>query len=314
MLASEAAQQIAVAFAGGEESEQQGRRITWTETKPASESKPLAAILDSIASGVMARVHLPDGAATVIAAYVAFCYVFEHWPIRPLLAISSPVKQCGKTTLLDLLGMLIPRAYETGGITAAALFRMIAAYRPILLLDECDQWLKGAGAKSEKAGDLIACINAGWRMGGEVARCVGDEHEPRGFPVDTPKILAGIGDFPDTIADRAIILTLERKPADMRLVSVRADRPVGADIRAQLSRWAADHGDTFAAADPDTGQWTNRAGDNWRPLFAVGGPGGRHLARTHPGRGRGRDGPGCRANRERRSQDDAPHGLPHRLR
>ena len=85
MLAGEAAQQIAVAFASSsaEPEQQQGRRITWTETKPATEPKPLAAILDSIVSGVTARMHLPDGAAVVIAAYVAFCYVFEKWPIRP---------------------------------------------------------------------------------------------------------------------------------------------------------------------------------------------------------------------------------------
>ena len=269
MLASESAEQIGIAFASGDEPDQQGRRIKWSETKPAESPQPLAVILDRIVSGVTARVFLPAGAADVIACYVAFCYVFELWPIRTLLAISSPVKQCGKTTLLDLIAMLIPRAYETGGITAAALFRMIEAHRPILLLDECDQWLHGAGAKSEKAGELIACINQGWRIGGEVARCVGDEHEPRGFRVDTLKILSGIGDFPDTVADRAVILTLERKPADLRLISVRADRPVGAETRAQLTRWAGDCGDMFAGHDPDMGQWTNRAADNWRPLFAV---------------------------------------------
>ena len=269
MLASESAEQIGIAFASGDEPDQQGRRIHWTETKPADSPQPLAVILDRIGSGVTERIYLPDGAADVIACYVALCYVFEHWPIRPLLAISSPVKQCGKTTLLDLIAMLIPRAYPTGGITAAALFRMIEAHRPTLLLDECDQWLHGAGAKSEKAGELIACINQGWRVGGEVARCVGDEHEPRGFRVDTLKILFGIGDFPDTIADRAVILSLERKPGDLELVSVRADRPIGAETRAQLTRWAADSGDTFAGSDPAMGRWTNRAADNWRPLFAI---------------------------------------------
>ena len=270
MLVSESAEQIGIAFASGDEPEQQGHSITWTDIKPAESPQPLAVILDRIVSGVTERVYLPDGAADVIACYTALCYVFEYWPIRPLLAISSPVKQCGKTTLLDLIAMLIPRAYPTGGITAAALFRMIEAHRPILLLDECDQWLRGAGSKSEKAGELIACINQGWRVGGVVARCVGDEHEPRGFRVDTLKILSGIGDFPDTVADRAVILTLERKPADLCLVSVRADRPVGSETRAQLTRWAVDCGDTFAGQDPDMGRWTNRAADNWRPLFAIG--------------------------------------------
>ena len=270
MLASEAAEHLKAAFAGvGDEAELQGHRIEWTAIKPTDDPKPLASILDSIVSGVTARIYLPDGAADVVATYVSYCYVFDHWPIRPLLAVSSPVKQCGKTTLLDLLMMLIPKAYEAGGITAAALFRMIAAHRPVLLLDECDQWLHGAGAKSEKAGDLIACINAGWKVGGVILRCVGDEHETRGFPVDTPKILAGIGDFPDTVSDRSVLLTLERKPGDLHLESVRADRPIGAEIRAQLARWALDHGTTFAEQDPPMGRWTNRAADNWRPLFAV---------------------------------------------
>ena len=271
MLASEAAEQIGAAFAGvGDETELQGHRIEWIAVKPTDAPKPLSSILDSIVSGVTARIYLPAGAADVVAVYTAYCYVFDHWPIRPLLAISSPVKQCGKTTLLDLLMMLVPKAYEAGGITAAALFRMIAAHRPILLLDECDQWLHGAGAKSEKAGDLIACINAGWKVGGVILRCVGDEHETRGFPVDTPKILAGIGDFPDTIARTVQFFLLSNGSRVIcALESVRADRPIGAEIRAQLVKWASDHGTIFAEQDPPMGRWTNRAADNWRPLFAV---------------------------------------------
>ena len=113
--------------------------------------------------------------------------------------------------------MHLPKPYQLASITPATFFRMADQYRPQFLLDEADRWLRAAEKGSERGADLLASLNAGWRIGGKVARQVpsGDGWVTRGFRCDVPKVLAGIGDFPDTVADRSIIVTMERKPAGL---------------------------------------------------------------------------------------------------
>jgi putative DNA primase/helicase len=43
--------------------------------------------------------------------------------ISPRLAITSPERRCGKTTLLDLLGTLVARPLSTMSIKAAGVLR-----------------------------------------------------------------------------------------------------------------------------------------------------------------------------------------------
>ena len=183
----------------------------------------------------------------------------------PGLAISSPTKGCGKSLLLDVISVFVERPFDSSTVTPAAIFRTIEAAHPTMLLDEADQWMK-----NDATGEKTAILNAGHRRGGSATRCVGEDYEPRRFRVDSPRAIAGIGDFmPPTIADRSIIITLEKKPRGARLASFRSDRHPAPELRGQLKRWAEDHGHEFAAHDPDMGEVVNREADNWRPLYGV---------------------------------------------
>jgi hypothetical protein len=57
-------------------------------------------------------------------------------------------------------------------------------------------------------------LNAGNRRGMVIPRCVGEGNELRDFSIYGPKLLAGIGRLPDTIADRCVFILLKRKRAD----------------------------------------------------------------------------------------------------
>ena len=219
----DARQIVNLAFRG--EDDLTGQGIDWPRIEPAETAAPLGDILDGIAAACRERVYLPAGAVEVVTAWIAWCYVFERSPVRPSLVITSPVKGCGKTTLLDFLEMHLPKPYQLASITPATFFRMADQYRPQFLLDEADRWLRASENGSERGADLLASLNAGWRIGGKVARQVpsGDGWVTRGFRCDVPKVLAGIGDFPDTVADRSIIVTMERKPAGYAFV----ERPHG---------------------------------------------------------------------------------------
>ncbi|MGC6527187.1 MAG: hypothetical protein ACON45_03850 [Paracoccaceae bacterium] len=72
----------------------------------------------------------------------------------PHLYIQSLTKGSGKTTVLELVEAWSCRSFTCANITTAALFRVIEAHRPTLLLDEVDRYL----AANE---ELNGVMNAG---------------------------------------------------------------------------------------------------------------------------------------------------------
>src|SRR5262249_19127574 len=99
--------------------------------------------------------------------------------------------------------------------TEAVLFRGIHHLKPTMLLDETDAIFKdGRGGPSEKQEGLRAILNAGYRKGALVPRCIGTSNELELFDVFCPKSMAGIGHLPQTLEDRAVCIRLTRRTSD----------------------------------------------------------------------------------------------------
>jgi putative DNA primase/helicase len=191
-------------------------------------------------------------------------HVFEAFYISPRLAIVSPEKRCGKSTLLRVMQPMLPKALSAANITVAAMFRTVEACRPTLLIDEADSFLKDNE-------ELRGIINCGHARDGQVIRLVGDDHEPRVFSTWCPVAIAAIGGLPGTIEDRSIIIQMRRRRPDERVARFRVDR-VGAqqELGRKAARWAADSADALRDADPAVpAELNDRAADNWRPLLAI---------------------------------------------
>jgi len=93
--------------------------------------------------GIFRRfVVLPEHSDVAMALWVCFTWCIDAANTAPILAISSPEKRCGKTTVLSLLNLLVKNPLATSNITAAALFRTIEEYKPTLLIDEADTFIK----------------------------------------------------------------------------------------------------------------------------------------------------------------------------
>jgi len=100
---------------------------------------------------------------------------------------------------------LVRRPLLATNIAPAPLFRCVEEFRPTLLLDEADAWLK----ENE---ELRGILNGGHsRKTAKVIRCVGDEHDVRAFSTFCAKAVAGIGRLADTLEDRSIIIPMKRK-------------------------------------------------------------------------------------------------------
>ena len=84
---------------------------------------------------------MPAEVVHTVALGVLFTYLLEVFDTSPRLAITSPQKRCGKTTLLSFLYQLTCRPLAAANLTPAVAFRVIDALRPTLLVDETDSFL-----------------------------------------------------------------------------------------------------------------------------------------------------------------------------
>ncbi|MDE2058616.1 MAG: bifunctional DNA primase/polymerase [candidate division NC10 bacterium] len=252
------------ALASGSTDEGGAQPLTLAGPEPWPESVDGAALLEEIESTLTRFVILPRGAATAIALWVLHAYCLAAFAVTPILAVVSATMRCGKSTLLNLLSGLLPKALPVANITPAALFRCIEQFTPSLLIDEGDTFL----TMSE---ELRGVLNAGHTRTAGVVRTVGEEFEPRIFKVFCPKVLAMIGKPPGTIEDRSIVIPMKRKTSGeqaqrFRLKQLEALAP----LCQKSARWALDHIEELRDADPAVPDSLNdRAADNWRPLLAI---------------------------------------------
>jgi putative DNA primase/helicase len=204
-------------------------------------------------------------AALTVALWIMFAWVHAKAIHSPILMITSPEAECGKTTLLNLIGFLAPRSLSSVGISPAALYRSIEKWEPTLIVDEADV----AFVQNE---DLRAVVNSGWTRGQGVLRCVGDDNEPTFFPTFCPKAIGLKGKkLPDTTASRAIVIELKRKLANDNVADFRhVDDPGLEELRQQLMRWASDNIEALANASPSLPHgFVNRVAANWHLLLAI---------------------------------------------
>jgi Protein of unknown function (DUF3631) len=203
--------------------------------------------------------------SNAITLWIFLSYLEAAVDCLPILAIRSPEKRCGKTTLLDVLGRLVNKPLQSSNCSVAAIYRVIENLRPTLLIDEVDTWLKD---NDEARG----VINSGHTRGSAfVLRCNMDSGEPERFSTWAPKVLAGIGRLSDTLTDRSITIQLERRTPKDAVTKLRDVDPAQfSRIAQQLIRWAADHIEELKEVRPPVPNVLNdREGDNWFPLLAI---------------------------------------------
>ncbi len=243
-----------------------GQALLLNDPDPWPDAVKLGALLEDIAAVVRCFVVVPDSTVSAVSLWVVLTYVSDSFNVSPILAIISPEKRCGKTTLLKLLIALVTRALPTSNVTAATIFRSVEAFRPTLLIDEADAFMTDAE-------DLRGILNSGHEKSmAFVLRTTGDNHEPKAFSTWCPKAVASIGKLPDTLQDRSIVIGMRRRSAQESVERMRFDKVrVELDpLRQKIARWALDHHAAIALADPDIPKGLDdRAADNWRPLFAI---------------------------------------------
>jgi hypothetical protein len=201
-----------------------------------------------------------------VALWVAHAHLVEQFETSPILAITSAEMRSGKTRLLDVLELVVPNPFRVV-IPSEAVTYTVLSQRPrrTMLLDEADAIF---GARTaERYEGLRAILNSGNRRGTPVLRVKleGRRREVDAFDVFGPKAIAGIGDLPDTVADRSIPVRLKRRApsepverfrrrtAEQEAAAIAFPRDVVTDVT----------GVTVPERLPD------RAADSWEVLLAI---------------------------------------------
>jgi putative DNA primase/helicase len=233
--------------------------------EPWPEAVDGAKLLDGLTKAIQRHVVLKRSEAQAIALWVVHTHALDAFEVCPRLAVKSPVKQCGKSTLLDVLSCLVRNPITTANITAPALFRVIDQDTPTVLIDEADSFL----TKDEA---LRGILNSGHRRNTAfVVRADGENLKPRRFSTWAPVAIACIGVLPETLEDRSIQVSLCRRLPDEYVEPFRFDQSHRyRDLARMTARWSADHIQQLKAADPKVlDGLANREADNWRPLWAI---------------------------------------------
>jgi putative DNA primase/helicase len=223
----------------------QGVALSLPEPEPWPHSVTGPDLLDTLSDAIRRHVVMPDHAADATALWVLHTYLLDCFGISPRLAITSPEKGCGKTTLLDVLSHLVMRPLPTANVTASAIFRIVEVQQPTLLIDEADSFLSSND-------ELRGVLNSGHRRGGSVIRTVGEDFEPRAFSTYAACAIALIGKLPATLADRSVSIDLRRRRPDETCEPFRFNRTGPLDqLARQAARWADDGADSVRGADPE---------------------------------------------------------------
>ena len=191
-----------------------------------------------------------------------------------MIGLTSPEKRCGKSTALALLKALTNKSVLASNISPAAIYRITELCRPTLLIDEADSFLKDND-------ELRGVVNSGHSKDTAfVIKCDGEQNEPKKFSTWTPKALAMIGDLPDTIKDRSIVISMRRRlPGEAVSKTPLNASEQFEDMRRQCKRWAAENFEQLTKHVPTMPSHNNdREIDNWTPLFSIAGMCGQEQA------------------------------------
>jgi hypothetical protein len=225
-------------------------------------------LLRDIIRRIKRHVVISDDGALVIALWVMLAWVHDEIATHsPILRITSTDPDCGKSTTMGLIALLMPKCIASVEASEAAVYRAIKRWQPSFCFDEFDSVL----ADDNKAG-LRSVINSGHTRGQGVLRCIGDDKVPELFSTFAPKAIGMVGKrLPPATMSRCINVEQRPRTKDENVeMFAHVDDDELADLRRRLRRWALDNQETLRDAKPSMPDGLlNRRADNWRVQLAI---------------------------------------------
>ena len=196
-------------------------------------------LLNDVRSFIQRFCCFPDEhCLDAVTLWAAHAHMVLEFHTTPRLALLSPEAASGKTRVLEVLDLLVPESLFILNPSPATVFRTLAQEQITLLFDEVDAMWSKRG-KDDNHEDLRSLLNGGYRRGSTIPRCVGPKHEVVKFDVYCAVALAGLGDLPDTIMSRSVIIRMRRRAPHEKIepFQIRRHASEGVALRQRVAEW-----------------------------------------------------------------------------
>jgi len=248
------------------------------ETAPDGQSGAVdidgAELLDRVRDYACRFICYPSETACIgHVLWAAHTHLMDAWFSTPRLAVLSPEPGSGKSRVLEITALLVPNPALLVISSAPYILRKVADQdnRPTILYDEADTIF---GPKARGNEDLRGMINAGYRKGATVGRCFTEKGKvlTQDFATYAAVALCGLGDLPDTIMSRSIIMRMRRRGQGEKVEAFRPqlDEQAAFVLHDELAAWAASVFSLAETAQPVLPDGiVDRNADVWGPLLTV---------------------------------------------
>jgi len=186
-------------------------------------------------------IYASDAELDMLTVWIAHTYVFQAYYATPRLAVMAPMREAGKTTVLNMIAALGKNAIVTMNASAASLYAIIDQEQPTICFDETDN-MWGTSGQSGRYREQLSILNNGYTQDGFVLRSrSGSAYR---YPVFVCAAFAGIGNLPGTLASRSIPISMKPVPDSVDLEEYEPDlfRGEAARIAEVLQSWLAERG------------------------------------------------------------------------
>ena len=116
--------------------------LPFPEVDPCPDPVDPAQLLDELSATIRRFIVMDAEQADAAALWVVLTWLIDVVEVAPLAIINAPEKSCGKSQLLDVIGRMSARPLPVSNVSTAALFRSVELWRPTLLIDEADTFIR----------------------------------------------------------------------------------------------------------------------------------------------------------------------------
>jgi hypothetical protein len=227
-----------------------------------------AALLEELITKINKHVVARPHEILIIALWVLMTWAHEIAATHSTyLVATSAEPDSGKTTLLGVVGYLVPKPFTGAEPTGASIYRFVDHNKPTLIIDEADDLFI-------RKSDVKHIFNLAWVRGWTVPRQerIGGVSVTVRFDPFCPKAVGLLGmKLPRPLVGRSIVIKMwPKKPEENVENFSHTDDEEFANLRRKLARWAADHASALKDAKPlFPANFSNRLQANWRLLLGV---------------------------------------------
>jgi hypothetical protein len=246
-------------------------RAALVRDEPVEGAELLALVLDFLTRFVA---YPSLDAAIAHTLWIAHTHLMAAWESTPRIAFLSPEPGSGKTRALEVTETLVPNPMQAVNVSPAFMFRRVSqdGGAPTILFDEIDA-IFGTKVRDSNE-ELRSFVNAGHRRGAIFGRCIMVPGKPprlEELPAYCAMAIAGLGDLPDTILSRSIIIKMRRRsPTEtVEPFRQRLHAEAGNALRDRLSVWMSSLQNVGSPWPTLPVSITDRNADIWEGLIAI---------------------------------------------